>query len=221
MNLETSRLYVLAEELGLQFENKRLYNKNQLLQNLKKVFPSVKDEDLKRFFALMEIQHELETVQKVQMEVVVTAPPEVLNQRRTIGVLRESIENANRTILITGYSVSEFATEIINLLIEKSRMGIKVKFFIDKNVDPTKFQEAISTPNFELYKYKSSKEFSSMHAKIIILDDETAFISSSNLSYNGIVNNLEIGAVITGKAIEEFKEIFNELIAKEYFYRVY
>jgi len=220
MSFKNPRLYVIAEELNLQFENRNSKMQTESLQELKKVFPNVEDEDIERFFALLEIQHELHALQNVQMEVVVTAPSEILNQRRTIGVLRESIENAKETILITGYSVSEFANEIIVLLMNKAREGVRIKFFIDKNVNADIFTEATLNSNFELYKYRNSKINSSMHAKLIVIDDDNAFISSSNLSYNGIINNLEMGIFAKGKTLREFKDIFEELISKEYFVRI-
>ncbi|ANU18358.1 hypothetical protein BBI11_15525 [Planococcus maritimus] len=220
MSFKNPRLYVIAEELNLQFENRNSKMQTESLQELKKMFPNVEDEDIQRFFALLEIQHELHALQNVQMEVVVTAPSEILNQRRTIGVLRESIENAKETILITGYSVSEFANEIIVLLMNKAREGVRIKFFIDKNVNTDIFAKATLNSNFELYKYRNSKINSSMHAKLIVIDDDNAFISSSNLSYNGIINNLEMGIFAKGKPLREFKDIFEELISKEYFVRI-
>ncbi|RLQ90217.1 phospholipase D-like domain-containing protein [Planomicrobium sp. Y74] len=220
MDFKSPRMYVLAEHLGLNFETKNTSSHSDSLRALKKIFPDIGSVDIQRLLALMEIQHDLHSAQNLQMEIVVTAPSEVLNKRRTIGVLRESIENAEKSILLTGYSVSEFVSEIIALLIKKSTNGVKVKFFIDKNVDSEIFSAANSSSNFELYEYRSDKYFSSMHAKIIVIDDEKAFISSSNLSYNGIINNLEMGIVINGDPIREFKGIFEELITTGYFVKV-
>lgn len=220
MNYKTARMYLLAEELRDQLKNDTLNSKFLSLNKLQNFFPAIENEDLEKILALLEIQHEMNTSQEVQMEIVVTAPIAISNQRRTIGVLKESIENAKRIILITGYAVSEFASEIIKLLVMKSDEGVHVKFFIDKNVNSHQFTAALSNPHFELYKYKNSNASSSMHAKIIVIDDEKAFISSSNLSYNGLVNNFEVGVMVTGQPVEEFKEIFSELTIKKYFYKI-
>lgn len=217
----TSRLYILAEELKMHFENENIYKDVHSLKELNKVFPKIDNEEALKVLSLLKIQHVLEKKSSNSAEIVVTSPALISHDfRNTVGILREYIHNAEKSILITGYSISEFANDIIRLLILKCKEGVQVKFFIAKNVKEEIFKDAIKNLNFTLYKYQENGQYSNLHAKIMIIDSEKAFISSSNLSYNGIINNLEIGSIVTGDSIKSLEEIFGKLIEKKYFKRI-
>jgi phosphatidylserine/phosphatidylglycerophosphate/cardiolipin synthase-like enzyme len=51
-------------------------------------------------------------------------------------------------------------------------------------------------------------------SKSNLVYNQKAFVSSANLSYNGIVNNLEIGSLITGKKVTALNQIFNEMYSQ-------
>lgn len=217
-----SRLHILSEDLNLHFENESIHSYSKSIEKIKKVFPELQEKEVMKIYYLLKVSYEHEQKKKIKAEIVVTAPAAITHQyRHTVGVLKEHIQGAHEVILLTGYSVSDFAKELIELLIKKTREGVKVKFYIDKNVDIRLFTAAIKNKDFELYKYRELGNFSNMHAKIVLIDNKTAFISSSNLSYNGIVNNLEIGSIISGKPVREIEKVFNSLLKEEFFIRVY
>ena len=73
----------------------------------------------------------LET-RKEKIELITTAPPSfMLKTKRISNVVRDVIENSEKSLLITGYSISEFVEDMIDLIIEKSQRGVFVKIFIN------------------------------------------------------------------------------------------
>ena len=70
------------------------------------------------------------------------------------------------------------------------------------------------------YKYQKNESLSSLHAKVIVVDNQKAFVSSSNLSYNGMVNNVEIGTIIRGAKVREIDNLFKQLIDNRYFIKI-
>lgn len=78
------------------------------------------------------IQTALTTGRKDKVSLVVTAPPSFgINAKPTMTVVQSMIENAKRNILITGYSLSSYFSELMDIIIDKSQKGIFVKFFIN------------------------------------------------------------------------------------------
>ena len=63
---------------------------------------------------------------------VVTAPPSFsINARTTMNVVRSLINGAEKNILITGYSMSSYFSELADTIIQKSQSGVFVKFFVN------------------------------------------------------------------------------------------
>ncbi|MBU8724241.1 phospholipase D-like domain-containing protein [Bacillus subtilis] len=76
-------------------------------------------------------------------------------------------------------------------VLEKAFYGVSVNIFLDRNLLTMRYIENIRRinflGNFNVYVYKDSQGYSALHAKVIMVDEEKAFVSSVNLSYNGIV----------------------------------
>jgi phosphatidylserine/phosphatidylglycerophosphate/cardiolipin synthase-like enzyme len=144
-----------------------------------------------------------------------------LKTKRINNAVNEIVENAKKSLLITGYSISEFVEDIIDTIIEKSQRGLFVKVFINylskqKSIDKLlRYQGKF----LQLYNYANNDDkMAALHAKIILADGKRAIISSANLSYHGMAGNIEIGTLIhsekLGKQIEEF---FKGLIFQKVF----
>ncbi|WP_141213090.1 phospholipase D-like domain-containing protein [Brevibacillus laterosporus] len=218
-SVSLTRLHVLSEILIGHLNNKSLHYTGEIKREIMKCFPNITQDELENFLLLQEIQSDSLRASQLTAEIVATVPLDLDNDfRRTVGVLREHILKAEKSILITGYSISEFAFEIIDLLVQKSRDGVRVRFFLDKDVDVTVFKDRFKKQDtFKVYQYKTTQVNSALHAKVIILDKQSALISSSNLSYNGIINNIEIGSMIKGGHVFKLEALFDELLLKNYF----
>lgn len=162
---------------------------------------------------------------KEKIELITTAPPSfLLKTKRINNAVNEIVENAKKSLLITGYSISEFVEDIIDTIIEKSQRGLFVKVFINdlskqKSIDKLlRYQGKF----LQLYNYANNDDkMAALHAKIILADGERAIISSANLSYHGMSGNIEMGTLISsvklGKQIEEF---FKSLVFQKVFNKV-
>ena len=163
---------------------------------------------------------------KEKIELITTAPPSfMLKTKRISNVVKEVIENSEKSLLITGYSISEFVEDVIDTIIEKSQRGVFVKIFINDLSKQKLIDKLLRYQGkfLQLYDYANKEDkMAALHAKIILADGERAIISSANLSYHGMAGNIEMGTLIhsvkLGKQIDEFfqslifQKIFNKLI---------
>ena len=162
---------------------------------------------------------------KEKIELITTAPPSfLLKTKRINNTVNEIVENAKKSLLITGYSISEFVEDIIDTIIEKSQRAVFVKVFINdlskqKSIDKLlRYQGKF----LQLYNYANNDDkMAALHAKIILADGKRAIISSANLSYHGMAGNIEMGTLVhsvkLGKQIEEF---FKSLVFQKVFSKI-
>lgn len=217
MTISYTRLQVLISELYemLSGPQERSLNISELLFNY---FPNLSEEETNLLINLLKGILEKAADNNSNTEFVITNPLEINHElRKTIGVIRENILSSRKSILITGYAISEFVKELIDLLVLKSTQGVSVVFLIDKDVEETLFEVAIKSPNFKVYKFNPSNSHTHLHAKVMIFDKKKAFISSSNLSYNGIINNVEVGILTNGENVVKLNDTMQSLINSDYF----
>ncbi|GLO64431.1 phospholipase D-like domain-containing protein [Oceanobacillus kimchii] len=230
--ISITKLLVLYEEVSYFLETvtvedslsiqEKLEENTYVKERLHKLFPNLTSTEIYNILLMFKIQRERLRSKENKVDFVGTFPTNIDSDlRQTISVVRQIILEAEKSILITGYSISEFISEIIDLLLLKSRQGINVQFFIDKGVNGQAFfDQKLRNANFKVYKYKRNESFSSLHAKIIVSDNKKAFVSSSNLSYNGIVNNIEIGTLVTGEKVKSISNLFEKLLNRDLFFEL-
>ena len=172
---------------------------------------------------MFRMSYEMEHIDSA--ELVITAPRSFsMKIKATKDVVESLLRNAEKKILLTGYSISSYFDEMIDVLVEKSRSGIFVKIFL--NQAETKNHNSVSklmenrSIFLKVYEYvqKEDDQMSALHAKVIVTDDVQSFITSANLSYHGQKGNIEIGALISSsKTAREIDEVFTYLIFKKIF----
>lgn len=160
-----------------------------------------------------------------KVSLVVTAPPSFkIDAKPTMTVVQSMIEGAKRNILMTGYSLSSYFSELTDTIIDKSQKGVFVKFFIN-NIE--KQPEADKLLRYKgrflrIYDYSNEDDkMAALHAKVISVDMKQTLITSANLSYHGQQGNIELGTLIesehTAKQLDDvmtqfiFKKIFREV----------
>ena len=213
MNVEEYTEYLKINGYQLDIN---LTNSGALLNKFSK-------EQLLELLLLFKIYEQEQRYESV--EFVATLPANINSKfRKTISVVRQIILEAQKEILITGYAISEYFDEIFSVIINKNLSGVNIKFFVDDNINNLSYMETIKNlkglNNLELYKYQKNESLSSLHAKVIVVDNQKAFVSSSNLSYNGMVNNVEIGTIIRGAKVREIDNLFKQLIDNRYFIKI-
>lgn len=160
-----------------------------------------------------------------KVSLVVTSPPSFeMDARPTMAVVQSMIEGAKRNILITGYSLSSYFSDMTDTIIDKSQKGVFVKFFIN-NID--KQPEADKLLRYrghflKLYDYSNEDDkMAALHAKVISVDMKQTLITSANLSYHGQQGNIELGALIESqRTAKKFDEVMTQLIFKKIFREV-
>lgn len=146
--------------------------------------------------------------------------------RKTLPVVEELITSAKKNLLITGYSISDYSKSIFTLIENQVKVGIKTYIFInDDDKLEEYFREFFNTlgGTLRIFRYKSTKTNlnSTMHAKIIISDKKKALISSSNLSYGGFINNIELGTLVEGDQITKLFDAFLIMLNEGFFYEIF
>ena len=156
------------------------------------------------------------------VSLVVTAPPSFrINAKPTMTVVRSMIEGAERSILITGYSLSSYFSELTDTIIDKSQKGVFVKFFINNIENQPDADKLLRYRGhfLKLYNYSNADDkMAALHAKVISVDGSQTLITSANLSYHGQEGNIELGALIESEHIaKQLDDVMTQLIFKQIF----
>lgn len=173
----------------------------------------------------MIIAEALETGDADKVSLVVTAPPSFsINARATMNVVQSMIEGAERNILITGYSLSSYFSELVDTIIQKSQRGVFVKFFVNDLDKQPEFDKVLRYKGRFLKVYNFHQEddkMAALHAKVISVDQRQTLITSANLSYHGQQGNIELGTLIESKQIaKQLEDVFTKLTFSKVFTEV-
>lgn len=167
----------------------------------------------------------MNTVAPDKVSLVVTAPPSfTINARTTMNVVRSMIHDAEKSILITGYSLSSHFSELVDTIIQKSQQGVFVKFFVNNIDGQPAFDKILRYQGRFLKVYNYSQEndkMAALHAKVISVDQKKSLITSANLSYHGQQGNIELGVLVESKQIsKQIDDVFTKLIFSNVFKEV-
>lgn len=123
---------------------------------------------------------------------------------RTYETVKQLIDSAQNEVFIVGYSFSFRNEEILELLgsIEKAA-DRKCRINLIVNDQESNYSEIMNNWNREsyllnIYRWIGTPEedYASLHAKLIIIDQQRMLLTSANFSYHGFRKNIETGVVI-------------------------
>ncbi|MFT8314997.1 MAG: phospholipase D-like domain-containing protein [Clostridium sp.] len=200
-------------------------NFQESLLEIHKKFPNLSIEEANR---LLQIAIGLYNYKKTEkIEIVITAPNSFkLHARKTSSVMKELIYSAEKSITLTGYSISDYAMELFNEIINKSQRGIYVNLYLNDFENKKEQLDKLllyKSRYLNIYDYNknSNDKMAALHAKVIVIDSYRTLISSSNLSYHGIEGNIEMGVVIESlKKSGEVEQILKELRKQRVFEKI-
>lgn len=157
--------------------------------------------------------------QSTVSELVATTPPSfAIKTKSTKVVVDMMIRGAEKSILITGYSLSDYFADLIECIIRKSQQGVFVKFFVNDIGNQKAFERLCSYKSkfLKIYNYpKGDDKMAALHAKVIVVDQTETLITSANLSYHGQEGNIELGTKITSPEIaRQVDDIFTKFLLK-------
>ena len=169
----------------------------QALIGLKKEFPSLSDKELWQIIGLCVSVYG--SMQSEKTELAITAPISFkLKARKIYEVVETMLQKSEKSITLTGYSVSDYFKEMIDLIIKKGQQGIYVRLYLndyEKHKDYLKRLMDLRSKYLRVFDYqkKDDDSMAALHAKTIVVDEKNLLISSANLSYHGMEGNVEMG----------------------------
>ena len=187
---------------------------------LKRNYPELSQQKCESIIEL--INEAITSNEADKVSIVVTAPPSfAINARTTMSVVQSMISGAERNIIITGYSLSSYFSDLVDIIIDKSQHGVFVKFFVNDIDKQQGFDKLLRYKGrfLNMYNYKQSDDkMSALHAKVLSVDGYSTLITSANLSYHGQQGNIELGTKIDSKTVaKQIDDIFTKLIFSKVF----
>ena len=140
------------------------------------------------------------------IELVITAPVENL------------IKNAEKSVVMTGYSISDYFTGMLDTIIAKSQQGVYVRFYvndIEKSRASLVKMLAYRSKYLQFFEYEknSDDKMAASHAKILTIDSDKSLVSSANLSYHGLSGNIEMGFLVrSADKAKQIEELLKKLV---------
>ena len=186
---------------------------------IQKKFPSLSEKEAFDIFSMISAAADRGAD---RAELVVTAPPSfALKVKPTKITVDTMLTNASKSILITGYSLSDYFRDLVNCIIKKSQEGVLVKFFVNDIENQKAFDRLCQYRGkfLKIYNYsKHEDKMSALHAKVICVDQKKTLITSANLSYHGQEGNIELGTLIESpKTAKQVDELFTKLLFNKVF----
>ena len=141
---------------------------------LKKSYPELTDGHCQNLIET--ISESMTTTNSEKVSLVVTAPPSFsIKAKTTMNTVQSMINGADRSILITGYSLSSYFFELVDTIIQKSQHGVFVKFFVNDIEKQPGFDKILRYKGrfLKIYNYiPEDDKMAALHAKVISVDQK-------------------------------------------------
>lgn len=192
-----------------------------VISNLKKEFPSLSDQEIWQIIGLCVNVYGGKEAEKA--ELAITAPISFkLKARKINEVITNMIQDSQKSITLTGYSVSDYFSEMIDLIISKSQQGIYVRLYLndyEKHKTNLKRLMDLCTKHLRVFDYqKQDDEMAALHAKTIVVDEKELLVSSANLSYHGMQGNVEMGIrLVSEDKAKQVESLLKEMVGMKVF----
>ena len=185
-----------------------------------RIFPSTSDKDAEKIVKML--ISAIKSEKKEKIDLTITAPiTSGIKVRQNQTIVKELLSSAEKSILITGYSMSEYFAELLDLIIQKSQRGILCQIYLNQAEKQMYLDKLMRYKGrfLNVYDYQNSEDkMAALHAKVICVDGYKSLISSANLSYHGLEGNIELGTVIESERIgKQLTDAFKELRFKKIF----
>lgn len=195
---------------------------DNVVLELKKHFVNCRDDEIMDILSLCVNLYGKK--QDETAELVITSPDSFrVKSRKTKDVIYSLINEAEKSITITGYSISDFVTEMLNIIISKSQQGVYVTLYVNELEKQKSVLERLlsyQSKFLRVYEYKKDMDdkMAALHAKIIVVDRKTALVSSANLSYHGMQGNVEMGILLnSADKAKQIENLLKELVRMKVF----
>ena len=157
-------------------------------------------------------------------DLVLTAPDSFrVKTLRTKDTMRKLIENTEKSLTITGYSISDYFAEMLDVIIKKSQQGVYVRLYvndIERQKDALDRLMAYRSRFLQVYEYQKQEDdkMAALHAKLIVSDAKKSLVSSANLSYHGMQGNIEMGFLLESHdKAKQIEDVMKEMVRMKVF----
>jgi phosphatidylserine/phosphatidylglycerophosphate/cardiolipin synthase-like enzyme len=150
----------------------------------------------------------LRVERELSVELVWTGPTtRFVPTRRTEQVLLDLVAGAQTDLFLVSF-VAYDVRSVVTAMNEAASRGVRLRVLLEAStshggslsVDPAATMRA-SVPTAELFTWKEKPEpfvDGKVHAKVAVVDDSRAFITSANLTGHALEKNMEAGVLING-----------------------
>ena len=198
-----------------------------VISKIMKRYPSLKEKEAREIMLMLSSLNQTDSSKEEDPVLVATAPASFsIKARSTKITVADMIAKANKSILITGYSLSDYFSDLVDIIINKSQQGVVVRFYVNDIESQDSFKRLLDYKGkfLKIYNYPKDKEsdkMAALHAKVISVDGYLTLITSANLSYHGQEGNIEVGSLIKSASMaKQVEEMFATLTYKKIFIQV-
>jgi len=141
----------------------------------------------------------------------------------TRSTIIEMINSSSKSITFVGYYIMPDTSDIFTALINAANRGVKIRLLFDKAKKFLKIIESLwkeQAPFPSVFTFKPKEKFSSLHAKVLIIDSEQLLITSANLTGRAITRNIEMGVKHFGKTAKDAEELIDSLIDNKFMEKI-
>jgi hypothetical protein len=168
----------------------------------------------------LKVEEERIAPKLVEAEFVATVPEALVsNARPTNIVVAELIAKARQEIVAVGYEISD-GSVITALQVASRRISDLILLCDRARGSGTDILETWpqGCPSPRIYRDRerpNAAKYASMHSKCIIVDGEEMLITSANMTYHGLMGNIEFGVHLKGNPAKIAREVFREIIRSD------
>lgn len=189
---------------------------------LKEHFPNCSEEEI---IDIINLCMQLYSAKKTERaDLVLTAPNSFrVKALRTKETLQKLIMDAEKSITITEYSISDYFADMLDIIIRKSQQGVYVKLYandMEKQKALLDRLVAYKSRFLKIYKYQKQEDdrMVALHAKMLVVDAKKSLVTSANLSYHGMQGNVEMGFLIeSSDKAKQIEEVMEEMVRMKMF----
>lgn len=208
---------LIADALEKYSVNGVIVEFNQVFIELKKHFKNCSDEEITDIISLCMKMYSSRKIEHADL--VLTAPDSFrVKTLKTKDTLHKLIEKTEKSLTITGYSISDYFADMLDVIIKKSQQGVYVRLYvndIEKQKDVLDRLMAYRSRFLKVYEYEKQEDdkMAALHAKLIVSDVKKLLVSSANLSYHGIQGNVEMGFLIESHdKAKQIEDVMKEMV---------
>lgn len=197
----------------------------KVIVELKEHFPNCSDEEITDIINLCMQLYSAKKTERADL--VLTAPDSFrVKALRTKETLQKLIEGTEKSLTITGYSISDYFADVLDVIIRKSQQGVYVRLYVN-DIEKQKFAldrlMAYKSRFLQVYEYRKQADdkMAALHAKLLVSDAKKSLVSSANLSYHGMQGNVEMGFLLESpKKAKQIEEVMKELVRMKVFVKI-